>query len=104
MKEMEILNMYTEHLLKVSMTSYRKSCFFVNLKILLEDLETWGSRERGRENCAIFDFGREDGLVISKSCSRVHGCPSGYGLPTPTLIREALEVCFCFVGRGLYMN
>ena len=72
---------------------------------MFEELETWtGKEKREAELCDFFYFGRKDELLISKSCSREpHGCPHGQRLPTPTLIRESLQVYFfvCFgVGVG----
>ena len=97
---MEILNIHTEHLVKVIMTSYRKGRFFfsLNLNILFEDLE--GQRkEEGRILWFFFFFilAEKMSLVISKSCSREpHGCPHGQRLPTPTLIRESRQASFFF--------
>ena len=53
--------------------------------------------------CVIFFyFGRKDESLISKSCSREpHGCPHGQRLPTPTLIRESLQVSFFCFGVGV---
>ena len=49
----------------------------------------------------IFDFGKKDELVISKSCSRdARGRPSGSRPPTPTLIREAPRFWVFFPGAG----
>ena len=49
----------------------------------------------------FFILAEKMSLVISKSCSREpHGCPHGQRLPTPTLIRESLQVSFFCLGVG----
>lgn len=61
---MEILNIHTEHLVKVIMTNYTKGRFFfpLNLSILFEDLETWRGKEKRKEEFCdfFFYFGRKD--------------------------------------------
>lgn len=50
---------------------------------------------RRRENCMITGVGKKHGLVIFKPCSEEsHGCVSGCGAPTPTLIQKAAFIFF----------